>query len=77
MGIVWVDQRESFACSLDECTFELGIFSWICGANEDATHDANRTSYECKKVKCQCIPGRMLCGEDGSLGSCSQARGLR
>ena len=22
---VWVDQRESFSCALDHCTFELGI----------------------------------------------------
>jgi len=36
-------------------------------ADLDATHDANRTNYECKDVQCQCIPGRMLCGEDGSL----------
>lgn len=38
-------------------------------SNVDSTHDANRTSYNCEKVKCQCIPGRMLCGEDGSIGS--------
>ena len=40
-------------------------------ADEDATHDANRTLYACQTVKCQCIPERMLCGEDGSIGNAS------
>ena len=40
-------------------------------ADEDATHDANRTLYACQTVKCQCIPERMLCGEDGSIGMAS------
>lgn len=34
----------------------------------DATHSSNLTYYDCKHVKCECIPGRMLCGEDGSIG---------
>jgi hypothetical protein len=52
---------------LEECVFELGISYDMTTANVDATHDANRTNYECKTVKCACIPGRMLCGEDDSL----------
>ncbi|KAI9888025.1 MAG: hypothetical protein M1823_000146 [Watsoniomyces obsoletus] len=52
----WVDQKESFYCALNNCTWS---------ANND--YDRNSTSYECENVKCQCMPGRMLCGEDGSL----------
>ncbi|MCJ1245180.1 hypothetical protein MMC30_002381 [Trapelia coarctata] len=48
----WIAQRESFYCALDSC-------AWA------ATHeyDRNTTNYACEKVKCACIPGRMLCGE--------------
>lgn len=53
---VWVDQVESFYCALDECSWEL-----------QSTHDRNITDYECKKVKCECIPGRTLCGEGGTI----------
>ncbi|KAH0610287.1 uncharacterized protein H6S33_011814 [Morchella sextelata] len=52
----WVDQVESFYCALDECEWEL-----------QSTHDKNVTDYECKKVKCECIPGRTLCGEGGTI----------
>lgn len=27
----------------------------------------NETKYECQNVRCSCIPGRMLCGEAGSV----------
>ncbi|KAJ1027359.1 hypothetical protein NDA18_003367 [Ustilago nuda] len=52
----WIGARESFYCGLEDCeeTIELGKTS-------------NRTSYDCKKVSCKCIPGRMLCGESGSI----------
>lgn len=53
---VWVDQVESFYCALDECSWEM-----------ESTHDKNVTDYECKKVKCECIPGRTLCGEGGTI----------
>ncbi|KAI9878697.1 MAG: hypothetical protein M1830_010790 [Pleopsidium flavum] len=52
----WVDQVESFYCALDTC-------SW--SAEND--YDRNTTSYKCENIKCQCIPGRMLCGEEGSI----------
>ncbi|MCJ1471917.1 hypothetical protein MMC13_000558 [Lambiella insularis] len=52
----WVDQRESFYCALDTC-------SWAA-QNE---YDRNTTSYKCENIKCSCIPGRMLCGEEGSI----------
>ncbi len=29
--------------------------------------DSNSTRYECKTIECACVPGRFLCGEDGSV----------
>ncbi|KAI5821298.1 hypothetical protein BZA77DRAFT_238132 [Pyronema omphalodes] len=52
----WVDQRESFYCDLKECDWDL-----------ETSHDKNVTSYACKNVQCECIPGRTLCGEKGSI----------
>ncbi|KAF1975456.1 hypothetical protein BU23DRAFT_529954 [Bimuria novae-zelandiae CBS 107.79] len=52
----WVDQRESFYCALDTCT-----------SNFEALSDRNISHYNCKNIKCACVPGRMLCGEEGSL----------
>ncbi|KAF9893604.1 hypothetical protein FE257_010916 [Aspergillus nanangensis] len=52
----WVDQRESFYCGLDTC-------DW----NFKTTHDQNTTNYRCENIQCKCIPGRMLCGEEGSI----------
>lgn len=53
----WIGQVESFYCALDHCenTLEVG-------------HDTTTTKYHCDKIKCQCITGRMLCGEEGSIG---------
>lgn len=52
----WVDRKESFYCALDTCSWD--------GMNYE---DRNTTSYECQNIKCKCIPGRMLCGEEGSI----------
>ncbi|KAF2868003.1 hypothetical protein BDV95DRAFT_501553 [Massariosphaeria phaeospora] len=52
----WVDQRESFYCALDTCSA-----SWT------AERDRNITEYQCDNIKCACVPGRMLCGEQGSI----------
>ncbi|KAL2001548.1 hypothetical protein VTN02DRAFT_1598 [Thermoascus thermophilus] len=52
----WVDQRESFYCALDTCSWGM-----------EASYDRNETQYKCENVKCKCIPGRMLCGESGSV----------
>ena len=52
----WVDQKESFYCALDTCSWEANNYS-----------DRNTTKYQCENVKCKCIPGRMLCGEAGSI----------
>jgi ABC-type multidrug transport system ATPase subunit len=54
--VVWVDQKESFYCTLDTCTSD-----WT------AQSDRNITDYKCENVKCACVPGRMLCGEAGSI----------
>lgn len=52
----WVDQKESFYCALDSCQ---------TGAT--FTSERNITTYDCEHIKCSCIPGRMLCGQDGSI----------
>lgn len=52
----WVDERESFYCGLTDCEFD-----WDVGAS------TNLTRYECKNIQCACVPGRMLCGERGSI----------
>jgi ABC-type multidrug transport system ATPase subunit len=52
----WVDQKESFYCSLDTCEWEA-----------KDTNVRNSTKYECEHIKCSCIPDRFLCGEDGSV----------
>ncbi|PSK50464.1 ABC transporter G family member [Elsinoe australis] len=52
----WVDQKESFYCALDTC-------KWSAKAEETR----NSTDYRCENIKCRCIPGRMLCGEEGSI----------
>ncbi|KAG8625096.1 hypothetical protein KVT40_006847 [Elsinoe batatas] len=52
----WVDQKESFYCALDHCAWSA-----------EATDTRNSTHYRCDNIKCRCIPGRMLCGEEGSI----------
>lgn len=52
----WVDQKESFYCALDTC-------DWTA----TATDTTNTTAYKCENIKCRCIPGRFLCGEENSI----------
>ncbi|KAJ7767188.1 hypothetical protein B0H16DRAFT_1789130 [Mycena metata] len=52
----WVEEVESFYCALDTCSS-----STIIG------YDTNTTTYACDHMKCSCIPGRFICGEDGSV----------
>lgn len=52
----WVANRESFMCHLDECE-----------SSADLNEKKNSTSYKCNKIACECIPDRMLCGENGSV----------
>jgi len=53
----WTAQVESFYCALDKCesTRKIG-------------YDYNTTLYTCDNIKCSCVPGRFICGEDGSVG---------
>lgn len=55
----WTAQVESFYCTLDSCTSTF-----------DVGHDVNVTKYACDKMHCKCVPGRFICGENGSLGAC-------
>ena len=52
----WTGQVQSFYCALDDCSYH--------SKNE---YDRNTTHYKCDHIKCACIPGRMLCGEEGSI----------
>ncbi|KAF3924616.1 hypothetical protein AA313_de0202158 [Arthrobotrys entomopaga] len=53
---IWVDQEESFYCALDGCNF-----------NMDFNAKSNISHYRCEKLKCKCVPDRMMCGKDGSI----------
>lgn len=53
----WIGKVESFYCGLSNCTSHL-----------DVGYDSNFTEYTCQDMNCACIPGKMLCGEDGSVG---------
>lgn len=54
----WIGKVESFYCGLSNCTSSLQI-----------GYDSNSTEYTCQDMQCACIPGKMLCGEDGSVGA--------
>ncbi|KIY72460.1 hypothetical protein CYLTODRAFT_486300 [Cylindrobasidium torrendii FP15055 ss-10] len=52
----WTAEVESFYCSLEQCQ-----------SNREVGYDYNTTTYACDKIKCSCVPGRFICGEDGSV----------
>ncbi|KAI6025447.1 hypothetical protein EDC04DRAFT_2869360 [Pisolithus marmoratus] len=52
----WTAEKESFYCALDTCT-----------SQKKAGYDADTVTNACEHIKCKCIPGRFLCGEDGSV----------
>ncbi|KZT01551.1 uncharacterized protein LAESUDRAFT_752603 [Laetiporus sulphureus 93-53] len=52
----WTAQEESFYCSLDTCKSSI-----------DVGFDFNTTKYECENIQCKCVPGRFICGENGSV----------
>ncbi|KDR68603.1 hypothetical protein GALMADRAFT_78381 [Galerina marginata CBS 339.88] len=52
----WTAQVESFYCALDGCETTTTI-----------GYTSNTTIYQCEKIKCQCVPGRFICGENGSV----------
>lgn len=45
-------------CHLNECD---------TSADFSSPETKNSTSYKCDKIRCECIPDRMLCGENGSV----------
>ena len=59
----WTAQVESFYCALDECS-----------SGTQRGYKSNTTTYNCEKIKCKCVPGRFICGEDGSIGRYSYRR---
>ncbi|KAI0733596.1 hypothetical protein C8Q72DRAFT_812041 [Fomitopsis betulina] len=52
----WTAQEESFYCALDTCTFGM-----------ESGYDSNTTHYNCEHMQCKCVPGRFICGENGSV----------
>ncbi|KAF1816860.1 putative ABC transporter [Eremomyces bilateralis CBS 781.70] len=52
----WVDEKESFYCALDTCVWDVQMEA-----------NRNTTKYTCENISCACVPGRMLCGESGSV----------
>ncbi|KAH9945126.1 uncharacterized protein BXZ73DRAFT_38891 [Epithele typhae] len=52
----WTAQVESFYCQLSECQ-----------SHSEHAIERNSTFYNCDKIECKCVPGRFICGEDGSL----------
>ena len=52
----WTGEVESFYCGLDTCLFKT-----------KSEYDKNTTIHTCENIHCACVPGRMLCGEPGSI----------
>ncbi|KAG7835317.1 hypothetical protein KL943_002632 [Ogataea angusta] len=50
----WIAEEESFYCDLSKCKFNYDL-------------GANTTHYNCEDVACKCLPGKMLCGQEGSI----------
>lgn len=63
----WIGGVESFYCALDDCAQSIDVGPE--GKN-------NVTKAVCDTMKCKCVPGKMLCGESGSVGtpSCASTR---
>lgn len=52
----WIASVESFFCTLDQCDWKA-----------TTSHETNGTEYRCERIRCDCVPERMLCGENGSV----------
>lgn len=52
----WTGKEESFYCGLSDCSFSF-----------KSEYDKNTTKYQCDHIKCECVPGRMLCGDPNSI----------
>lgn len=54
----WIGYVESFYCEFNDCQQSIQV---------GYEGQSNITRNECQKMQCKCIPGRMLCGESGSV----------
>lgn len=54
----WIGYIESFYCSFSNCSQSVQV---------GYQGQPNITQNECKQMQCKCVPGRMLCGESGSV----------
>ncbi|KAH9814198.1 hypothetical protein DFH28DRAFT_972577 [Melampsora americana] len=54
----WIGGIESFYCAFDQCSQSIQV---------GYEGQPNITTNECSQMKCKCVPGRMLCGESGSV----------
>ncbi|KAI9725940.1 MAG: hypothetical protein M1828_002268 [Chrysothrix sp. TS-e1954] len=52
----WIQELESFYCALESCS-----------SRSELEPDRNTTKYSCDTIKCRCVPGRPLCGEEGTI----------
>ncbi|KAJ6557705.1 hypothetical protein B0H19DRAFT_1028281 [Mycena capillaripes] len=69
---LWIAEVESFYCALEECVSETASTS---GYEEGFV---KTTTYTCEQMKCSCVPGRLICGESGSVGELTlPERGIR
>ncbi|KAE8212109.1 hypothetical protein CF327_g4215 [Tilletia walkeri] len=57
----WIGGQESFYCALSDCDENTQQSLTMSSAG------VLTTKYMCGKVQCKCVPGRMLCGENGSI----------
>lgn len=55
----WIGGVESFYCAFDECSQSIQV---------GYAGQPNVTTNQCSQMRCKCVPGRMLCGESGSVG---------
>jgi hypothetical protein len=59
---LWIAEVESFYCALEECVAKTASTS---GYEEGFVKS---TTYACEQMKCSCVPERIICGEEGSVG---------
>ncbi|TPX68950.1 hypothetical protein CcCBS67573_g07015 [Chytriomyces confervae] len=52
----WVEGSESFYCGMSKCAF-----------TRKEAHDRNSSVVACEHLDCKCLPGKILCGEPGSI----------
>ncbi|MBW0461115.1 hypothetical protein O181_000830 [Austropuccinia psidii MF-1] len=54
----WIGSIESFYCAFEDCHQSIQV---------GYQGQPNITQNQCNRMKCRCIPGKMLCGESGSV----------